>query len=1058
MRKLTTLLFSVLFTVLTFSQSPEWIRVLQASTNGMPVMDFVTADANYIYTAISLEGPVSWDGTDYTSVGLRDMLIQKTDFSGVVVWSKHFNAQTNGIIYAYAMRIDADGNIFVTGGFSGIALIGSNTITSSATVNGFIAKFDASGNGLWVTTFLTQGSGLSKLAIDGSGNSYLLSKSAKLIKFNSSGVQQWEQVYPDKTLQAIAVSGSNLYLGGALQTNTNFGTITLLKSGGYNTGYLVRADLDGVYNNSIVVGGSSTGDGSAVADIVTDSNGDLIITGAYTKDLVLGSISITNLSEGYYTYIAKCNSIFSFAWSKSSSSFTNTPRNMWNYRVFLDNSNNIYEYGQIPAAFTFGDVPVNPELGTFLIKFDANGTATNGYTLAFTSVNKAYVTTAGKILGGGILGFPYTDPLFLRQYSNSMIFEWLKMSSSIQAGSLSIHYIKHDATSNFYLRARVNGYCNYFGTDINVTSPVTVISKHDTDGKLLWVRQIADKENRTLMGSSFTLDKDNNVINLGLFQTSVTIGTETLSSANSGYEGYVVKYSTDGELLWAEPFNLGANLDQAFYPAVATDNDGNVLVTGALNPANFIIKFDASGNRLWSKTFPMESYYFSLISADANDNIYLTSELHLSSNSGSTTIGSVTLTQTNNDGATALIKFDKDGNALWAKTYGGVTGAATSDGWPCDINTDPAGNTYLWGWFANNAVFGTTTLVNPFAPNRGYSFYLAKINTSGDVIWVKPVYESGMAYNYGDLLDLDSKGGVFVGGHFDGKINIEGTEYTPEGTNDFFAAKFSDEGIFQWIKTIPSNATISTSFSSNGNNALTIAGSTGKNPTLGTFSIERASGFSCMVATLNDLHYLTISQNSITIDPAVDATKTVDIKSDGTWQASSDQSWVSLSNGNGSGKGSVILTTAGTSSVEAMNQTTTISGTGNGSLIITISRNTTDADRMGIITITGSGATKYLTIFQPGIITGVEDLSLPVEFTIYPNPSEGKFYIRTRAQVPGKMRIIIINPIGDVIKDVFPKWQSGEDQEINLTGYAKGIYFVEIETDRTKIVKKVTIR
>jgi hypothetical protein len=167
---------------------------------------------------------------------------------------------------------------------------------------------------------------------------------------------------------------------------------------------------------------------------------------------------------------------------------------------------------------------------------------------------------------------------------------------------------------------------------------------------------------------------------------------------------------------------------------------------------------------------------------------------------------------------------------------------------------------------------------------------------------------------------------------------------------------------------------------------------------------------------------------------------------------------VSLSNGNGSGKGSVILTTTENSSVEAMNQTTSISGTGNGSLIITISKNTTDADRQAIITITGSGATKNLTIFQPGIITGVEDLSLPVEFTIYPNPSEGKFYIRTREQVPGKMRIIIINPIGNVIKDIVPNWQSGEDQEINLTGYAKGIYFVEIETERTKIVKRITIR
>ncbi|MHC1703733.1 MAG: FISUMP domain-containing protein [Tenuifilaceae bacterium] len=839
------------------TQPPDWTRVLQTNTYGVQFINAVTSDvSNNVYFAAGISGPVTYDGSSFTSVGLRDLLIAKTTSTGASVWKKQISITAGGSISAITISVDASGNVYVLATFSGSLTIGSSNITSSVSVNSFIAKFDVSGNGLWASAFLSTGAGASRIALDASGNIYLISSTTKLLKYNSSGAFQWEQIYPNYTLQAIAIYGSNLYLGGALQAGTTtFGSIPLTNTGGYNTGFLVKGDLNGAYSISTIVGGSTTADGSTVSDIALDGSGNLIITGVYTQSLILGTITISNtaVSSSNYTYIAKCNSAFTFSWSKSSTSFNNSSRVLFGYRLFTDSSNNIYEYGPVNTTLSYGSATSSSN--HFVFKFDAAGNALNSYDLSTIGFffQRLIVGQAGQILLGSSYNYSGSSSygnFHLTQYNNSLVQAWDKASSNCSSGTVKINYVKHDSGGNTFIQSRVLGNCNYFGTVINTNNNVTVISKHNISGTLLWMKQISDI-NPDLFGPAFTLDKDNNVLTTGLFLGSLVVGTTTITTTNTGNEGYVAKYSSSGDFLWVSKLNLGVDVTTDM--TVASDNAGNVVVSGVINPANYLVKFDPSGNQMWAKTFPMESYYLSLISTDASNNIYLTSEIHLSDNTGTTTIGTVTLNQTDNDGATALVKFDSNGNALWAKTYGGVAGATYSDGWACDIKTDAAGNSYLWGWCRNNSIFGTTTLVNPFATNQDYSFYLAKINTAGDVVWAKAVYETQFAFNYGDVLDLDQAGNIYVGGHFKDKISIEGTEYTPTGTNDFFIAKYSNSGVFQWIKTIPAGSNIINALSVFSNDVLTIVGAAGINPALGSTTINSKGGSNSIVATLGTL-------------------------------------------------------------------------------------------------------------------------------------------------------------------------------------------------------------
>ena len=308
MKKITFLFLSMILVIsprLCYTQTPDWSRVLQFNTFDLQYGRVVTADAGNVYMAGSINGQITFDDTEFTSVGNRDMIIVKLSNTGVTAWKKQINAQVNGLLTSNAIKVDAAQNIYISGTFTGTTTIGSSTITSGILYNAFMAKFDVNGNGVWATSYLATGTGSSKIALDNNGNSYLISSSSKLIKFDNSGVIQWEQSYTDQTLQAIAVYESNLYIGGDLpEGTTTFGSLTLTSLGGVYTGYLLKADLNGVYNDSLVVGGSTSSYGSTVSDIAIYNNGDLIITGGYTKDLILDNETVTNPSESYYTYIA----------------------------------------------------------------------------------------------------------------------------------------------------------------------------------------------------------------------------------------------------------------------------------------------------------------------------------------------------------------------------------------------------------------------------------------------------------------------------------------------------------------------------------------------------------------------------------------------------------------------------------------------------------------------------------------------------------------------------------------------------------------------------------
>ncbi len=128
-----------------------------------------------------------------------DYLTLKYNSAGVLQWSATHNGPGNGGDVAVGLGLDANGNVYVTGtDFAGHDPDGEGDIVT--------IKYNSSGAEQWLARFngaISEGDGATGIAVDAAGNSFVTG-STRLggidvdyitIKYNSNGVQQWQAQY-----------------------------------------------------------------------------------------------------------------------------------------------------------------------------------------------------------------------------------------------------------------------------------------------------------------------------------------------------------------------------------------------------------------------------------------------------------------------------------------------------------------------------------------------------------------------------------------------------------------------------------------------------------------------------------------------------------------------------------------------------------------------------------------------------------------------------------------------------------------------------------------------
>ena len=141
-----------------------------------------------------------------------------------------------------------------------------------------------------------------------------------------------------------------------------------------------------------------------------------------------------------------------------------------------------------------------------------------------------------------------------------------------------------------------------------------------------------------------------------------------------------------------------------------------------------------------------------------------------------------------------VVKYDPQGNALWAISAGG-----RADDFGNAIAVDKDGNCIVAGAYAQTIIFGNDTLTS-----KGYhDLFLAKYNSKGDLLWAKS--GGGVYADHAMALSLDKKGNCYVAGFFKDTlwlspdVMIVGKRIS---TFDMFLAKFDTKGNAMWAKAI----------------------------------------------------------------------------------------------------------------------------------------------------------------------------------------------------------------------------------------------------------------
>jgi len=323
------------------------------------------------------------------------------------------------------------------------------------------------------------------------------------------------------------------------------------------------------------------------------------------------------------------------------------------------------------------------------------------------------------------------------------------------------------------------------------------VAKYDSTGAALWVNSIGgtDVDEVTGMG----VDSLGNVYAIGVYGTSLSAGTTTLTAAGS-IDFFIAKYAPGGTLTWIRSFG-GLNSDYGF--AIKTDVNGNCFVSGKFNTSTtlgtttltavgqddiFIAKFDSAGTVIWAKNAGSTSSDFSKgISLDAAGNIYITGNF-----SGTATFyGTPNANLTTGGQWDAFIaKYDPLGNVLWAKKGGG-----SSHDHGLAIDTDPNGNSVITGYFQSTTVnFNGVNLTTA----GNWDIFVARFNTSGTQTWAKKFGSNQYDYTYG--VNVDKNKQIFITGGFGGTVPF-GTftlTSTNAATEDLFITKLDTAGTALW--------------------------------------------------------------------------------------------------------------------------------------------------------------------------------------------------------------------------------------------------------------------
>ncbi|MBA3648446.1 MAG: SBBP repeat-containing protein [Chitinophagales bacterium] len=651
-----------------------WTRQYNGAGNGYDKIIYMGIDgSNNVYVTGE-----SYGGT----INKTDILTQKYDASGSLLWSRAYNSSFNQDDAPLGISVDNSGNVFINGSSDGDSTYNQNddiltlkyntqgalqwAIRYNGTGNGtdrgngvvsdntggciitgrtassvdddvITIKYSTTGTQTWKTVY-NRGSGNDRgasITSDASGNLYVTGRTKNsnnydvlVIKYNSSGVSQWTKFY----------DGGDDDYGNKIRVNSA-GEVFVAGQSDVNSSSNINYDILTVkYNSSggqqwAKTFGNAVLNNEDASDLIADGSGNVFVTGKSDVNS-LASVEADNFIT------VKYNSSGDLQWSAFYAG-TDAGSDDNAEGFVMDVSGNLIVVGGTQNLTTQKDATA--------IKYNSNGSSVwiknyNGKG-DFTDKVQAMVIDSKKNIY--VTGYVFTagqsKDLFVSKINSAGITQW-KITYDFSQDDDQGRAITVDNLGNVFVCGSSNG---------DGTSDDYITMKLDTLGNILWTARynnVGEADVATSIGV--------NLSNGNVYVTGYS--DKNVSSFVTDYDIATIKYSSAGSQSAVKRYNgTGDGIDKGIKIIV---NEGNIYVTGqSSNGTDYevvTIKYDGSLAQQWLTKYngangkddvPNDMFY------DGSSSLYVTG------NTGTSTHGDDYLT----------IKYNTNGAQQWASTYNG---------------------------------------------------------------------------------------------------------------------------------------------------------------------------------------------------------------------------------------------------------------------------------------------------------------------------------------------------------------------------------------------------
>jgi hypothetical protein len=427
-------------------------------------------------------------------------------------------------------------------------------------------------------------------------------------------------------------------------------------------------------------------DANAVRGVAADASGDVVFTGPLYGTVDFGGGGLTAAAPAGDLYVAKLDSAGKHVWSKRFGGGLAA----FGVAAATDSTESVVIAGGHIGDLTIGGSTVYNGGGTgplgdvFVAKFDKVG----------------HPSWAVPGTGGG--KYNYASAVAIDTADNVVIAGQVQIATAFPGAP---------------------GVASAGGLD-------AFLARLSPNGLASWVKVFGDAA--TQAGTGAAVDGSGNIVFAATSNSSLDLGGGALGNSG-GTDAYLAKFDTSGNHIWSKHFGglttavarvrVAVDATGAIFLAGifggSIDLGGDMLMSAGANDI-FVAKFDAMGNRQWSKRFGDASDQSAVdLALDGTGGILLHGHFQGTVDFGG---GPLVSTASGSPGGNLFVaKLDTTGAHVWSHRFGD-----TFPIYAFGVAAAPSGGVFIGGFFTGVLDF---TGMNPLTNLGNSSGYVAKLMT-----------------------------------------------------------------------------------------------------------------------------------------------------------------------------------------------------------------------------------------------------------------------------------------------------------------------------------------